>query len=130
MAGILDQVRALEGGTEFRLMGNRETRFSEGFLKQLMLARAYVKQPSMYLLDEPGAQLDRGGDTAFVKAIQAQKGKVTTVMVTSRPSHMHLCDRVVVLHRGQIVLEGPPQEVVPAILRQSNRPEPAMKAAG
>ncbi len=130
MAGILDQVKALEGGVEFRLMGNRETRFSEGFLKQLMLARAYVKQPSMYLLDEPGAQLDRAGDTALVKAIQEQKGKVTTVMATSRPSHMHLCDRVVVLHRGQIVLEGPPEEVVPAILRQSNKPEPALKAAG
>ncbi|MCP5083943.1 MAG: ATP-binding cassette domain-containing protein [Alphaproteobacteria bacterium] len=130
MAGMLDQVKALDGGIEFRMMGSRETRFSEGFLKQLMLARAYVKRPSMYLLDEPGAQLDLAGDEAFVSAIKQQKGKATTVMATSRPSHMHLADRVFVLDRGQIVLEGPPAEVVPLILQQSNKPEPGLRVAG
>ncbi len=130
VTGILDQVKALDGGANFRLMGNRETQFSEGFLKQLMLARAFVKQPSMYLLDEPGAQLDLAGDKAFVKAMQRQKGKATTVMATSRPSHMRLADRVIVLERGRIVLEGTPDEVVPQILNQTQTSQPGLKAAG
>ena len=129
-AGLLDQVQALEGGTGFRLMGSRESRFSEGFLKQLMLARAYVKFPSLYLLDEPGAQLDVAGDQALVKAIEEQKGKVTTIMATSRPSHMRLADRVIVLDRGQIVLQGPPDEVVPLVLKPANNPNLALKVAG
>lgn len=130
MTGILDQVNALEGGVNFRLMGNRETQFSEGFLKQLMLARAFVKKPSIFLLDEPGAQLDLAGDQAFVKALQGQKGKATTIMATSRPSHMRLADRVIVLDRGRIVLQGPPDEVVPRLLNQTKEQEPELKAAG
>ncbi len=130
MTGILDQVNELEDGVNFRLMGNRETQFSEGFLKQLMLTRAFVKQPSLFLLDEPGAQLDLAGDEAFVKALRRQKGKATTVMVTSRPSHMRLADRVIVLERGRIVLQGPPDEVVPRLLNQTKAPESNLKAAG
>ncbi|MEM1201099.1 MAG: ATP-binding cassette domain-containing protein, partial [Pseudomonadota bacterium] len=128
--GALDQVSELEGGVNFRLMGNRETQFSEGFLKQLMLARAFVKQPSIFLLDEPGAQLDLAGDKAFVNALQRQKGKATTIMATSRPSHMRLADRVIVLDRGRIVLQGSPDEVVPQLLKQTNRPDAKLKAAG
>lgn len=130
MAGALDQVRALDGGLEFRLQGSRETRFSEGFLKQLMLARAFVKKAPIYLFDEPGAQLDVAGDEALVNTMRAQKGKATIVMVTHRPSHMHLADRVVVLHQGQIAVDGPPEQVVPMILQQGKKTEFNQRAAG
>lgn len=130
MAGVLDQVKDLEGGIEFRLQGSRETRFSEGFLKQLMLARAFVKKAPIYLFDEPGAQLDVASDEALVNTMREQKGKATIVMVTHRPSHMYLADRVVVLHRGQIAVDGPPEDVVPMILKKGKKPQTRNKSVG
>lgn len=120
-AGILQAVRELEGGLEFRLKGTRENRFSTGFMKQLMLARAYVKNSKILLLDEPGAQLDNAADKILVETLEKEKGNSTIVMVTHRPSHMYLADRVVVLHHGQIVADGPPDKIVPAILAQGKK---------
>ena len=129
-AGVLDQVMELEDGLEFRLRGNRETRFSNGFLKQLMLARAFVKNAPIYLLDEPGAQLDYAADKALMDTLRQQKGKTTTVMVTHRPSHMYLADRVVVVNYGQVVADGPPEKVVPLVLAQGQNAPSKQAAAG
>ena len=123
MAGILETVNELEGGQEFRLQGRRESRFSDGFMRQLMLARAFVKKASIYLMDEPGAQLDVAGDEALVDTLKSIKGKSTVVMVTHRPSHMYLADRVVVMHRGQVAMQGPPEEIVPLILKPKASPD-------
>ncbi len=113
--GALETVKRLENGIDFRLHGSRETRFPEAFLKQLMLARAFVKDAAIYLLDEPGTQLDLAGDKALVETLRAEKGKSTTLIVTHRPSHMELADRVIVMHQGRAVAEGPPEEIVPLI---------------
>jgi ABC-type multidrug transport system fused ATPase/permease subunit len=45
-------------------------------------------------------------------------GHATVLLVTHRPSHMRCADRVVVLDRGQIAADGPPDEIVPVILAQ------------
>ena len=129
-AGALETVNSLDGGIEFRLNGNRESRFSEGFLKQLMLARAFVKKASIYLLDEPGAQLDVAGDEALVNTLRQEKEQSTIIMVTHRPSHMQLADRVVVLHRGQIAVDGPPEKIVPMILKTGKNAEYGLRQAG
>ena len=129
-AGVLDQVMELDGGLEFRLQGNRESRFSGGFLKQLMLARTFVKDAPIYLLDEPGAQLDMAADEKLMKTLLAEKGKSTILMVTHRPSHMRIADRVVVLHYGQIVADGPPEKIVPMILAQGNKAPAKASTAG
>jgi len=128
-AGVLNKVMELDGGLEFRLQGNRETRFSDGFLKQLMLARTFVKEAPIYLLDEPGAQLDNAADEKLMETLLAEKGKSTILMVTHRPSHMRLADRVVVLNYGQIVADGPPEKIVPMILAQGNK-VPGKQSAG
>ena len=117
-AGALETVKTLPGGIEYRLHGRRETGFSNTFLKQLMLARAFVKKAPIYLLDEPGSHLDMAGDEALMEALRKMKGKSTIIMVTHRPSHMYLADRVVVLHQGQLVADAPPKEIVPVILSQ------------
>ncbi len=115
-AGILKTVLALENGLEFRLHGNRESRFSTSFMKQLMLARAYIKNARINLLDEPGAQLDNAADEILVNTLREEKGKSTILMISHRPSHMYLADRVIVLRSGRIVADGPPEKIVPAIL--------------
>jgi ABC-type multidrug transport system fused ATPase/permease subunit len=48
-------------------------------------------------------------------------GRATVLLVTHRPSHMRCADRVVVLNRGQIAADGPPDEIVPALLAQMQK---------
>lgn len=118
--GILREIDALENGVDTELLGNDEHRFGDGFLRQIVLARAFLKPSQLYLLDEPASELDHAGDLNLMKVLQEIKGKATVLMTTHRPSHMKLADRVVLLRGGLVVASGPPDEVVPLVLNQGN----------
>lgn len=117
--GILREIDALPKGLDTDLLGNGEHR-SDGFLRQIVLARAFLKRSQLYLLDEPASELDHAGDLNLMKVLQDIKGKSTILMTTHRPSHMKLADRVVLLRGGLVVASGPPAEIVPLVLNQGN----------
>ncbi|GBE42659.1 toxin RTX-I translocation ATP-binding protein [bacterium BMS3Bbin10] len=117
-AGASDFVKSLPEGLDTRIRTVDQRAWTDGRLQQLILARAYVKDCPIYLLDDPGSRLDRAGDEAFIRKIKSLSGRATVLLVTHRPSHMRCADRVVVLDRGQIAADGPPDEVVPALLAQ------------
>jgi ATP-binding cassette subfamily C protein/ATP-binding cassette subfamily C protein LapB len=77
-----------------------------------MLARAWVRRAPVYLLDNPGQNLDRAGDEALVRKLASLKGSATVLFTTYRPSHMRLADRLVVLEQGQVAAEGAPDAVL------------------
>ena len=114
-AMILEEILALPGGFETRLTDRLQRQLSNGFKQGLMLARAYVKDSLIYLLDEPGNHLDEGGDRALMDQLETLRGHATVFIVTHRPSHLRMADRVVVMEAGRIVLNGPPGEVLPQL---------------
>lgn len=114
-AMILDEILALPDGFETRLTDRLQRQLSNGFKQGLMLARAYVKNAPIYLLDEPAAHLDGDGDRALMRKLEALRGRSTVFIVTHRPSHLRLADRVVVMDAGRILLNGPPGEVLPQL---------------
>jgi len=114
-AGLEDFSDILPDGLETRLNNEFQRRMPEGFKQRLMLARAYIKNPRIYLLDEPASGLDDAGDAALRKKLTSLRGHATVVMVTQRPSHMRLADRVVYLDQGQIVHDGKPEQILPLI---------------
>ena len=70
------------------------------------------------VLDEPDANLDAGGEAALVKVLRALRDqRVTTVVITHRPSLVSHVDKILVLHTGRIHQFGPASQV-----RQSLRP--------
>ena len=117
-AGVADFIKSLPKGLDTRIRTVDQRTWSDGVLQQLVLARAYVKDCPIYLLDDPGSRLDQAGDAAFIEKIKSLSGRATVLLVTHRPSHMRCADRVVVLNRGQIVADGSPDEIVPALLAQ------------
>ena len=50
-------------------------------------------------------------DTAFIRQLERLRGNTTVLLVTHRPSHMRVCDRLIVLDGGAIAFEGTPDEV-------------------
>ncbi|MFY0609938.1 MAG: ATP-binding cassette domain-containing protein [Hyphomicrobiaceae bacterium] len=119
--GVLSDIDALREGINTKLVGNDEHRFADGFLRQIVLARAFLKPSPLYLLDEPASELDDAGDRNLMKALGDLKGKATVLMSTHRPSHMKLADRVVLLKNGIVVASGPPDEIVPLVFNNGNK---------
>ena len=116
-AGLMGDILALPDGLETRITDQLQSQLPSGFKQRLMLARAFVKQVSIYLLDEPGANLDEEGDAALMRKLQDLRGRATVILTTHRPSHMRLADRVAYLRGGRLLGAGPPDEMLPKILK-------------
>ncbi|MBS2036003.1 ABC transporter ATP-binding protein [bacterium] len=100
-----------------------ESRFSAlsgGQRQRLGLALALVGDPAALVLDEPTANLDSQGRRELHHLIRASRDEGRAVLLTTHflEEAESLCDRVAILHRGRLVAEGAPAELV----ARSNRP--------
>ena len=102
----------LKEGLDQRLTAADLERFPDALKQRLALARCFIKNAPIFLLDNPAAGLDATSETCLVNKFAALKGRSTVVFTTFRPSHMRLADRLIVLRDGQVVLDGPPELVL------------------
>jgi ATP-binding cassette, subfamily C, bacterial LapB len=114
--GVLLPNPALPDGLGTRISGSGARALPHGLLCRLSIARALVKQPPILLFDDPGHGLDRAGDAALMAHLHVLRQRSTVLLVTARPSHMRLADRVIEMRGGVISAEGPPETIVPRIL--------------
>ncbi len=110
-AGMLGDIDALPQRFETSIGDHSAQSMPSGFIQRLSLARAYLKNAPVMLFDEPTTALDDKGDTAFIRQLKQLRGHTTVLLVTHRPSHMRVCDRLIVLDGGAIAFEGTPDEV-------------------
>jgi ATP-binding cassette, subfamily C, bacterial LapB len=86
---------------------------SGGQSQAVGLARALLGHPDLILLDEPTASMDQALETETVRHILASlRPGQTLVCVTHKPVVLQAMDRLVVIDRGRIVLDGPRGEVL------------------
>ena len=85
-----------------------------GGQKQLLgLARAFYGGPAFVVLDEPNASLDSEGEQILFRTLNAaRQHRISTVVVTQRPSLLAHVDKVLVLKNGVVDAYGPPAEVM------------------
>lgn len=112
MAAVHEAILNLQNGYETRLTEAVVAELPEGFKQKLSLTRAYLRKPTILLLDEPGQMLDERGDTAFLAAIQKLRGSTTIIVVSHRPSHMRVADHLMVLEKGRIRYFGKPADAL------------------
>lgn len=82
--------------------------YSKGMLQRLGLAQAIVHDPPLLILDEPTAGLDPVGAEALAEQIRALRSAGKTIILCSHLLEQveRLCDRLAIMHRGQVLLEG------------------------
>ena len=87
---------------------------SGGMKRRLVLARALLNEPRVLMLDEPTTGLDPQARHAIWTRIRSLRARGTTVLLTTHymEEASQLCDRVVVMDEGKILLEGAPQALV------------------
>ena len=89
--------------------------------KRLEVAKVLACNPKLILLDEVMAGLTPSEHNEMIDAVRnIQTSGVTVVIIEHvMPVIMNLCDRIYVLHHGELICEGPPQTVVhdPEVVR-------------
>ena len=91
---------------------NNGIELSGGEWQKIALARAYMKEAQLLILDEPTAALDaRAEYTVFQRFAELTKGK-TAVLISHRFSTVRMADRILVLDKGQIIEIGSHEELI------------------
>ena len=129
LVGLDEFVRTLPHGYDL-VVGEGGERVSGGQRQAVALARAFVREPAIALLDEPTSAMDQGTEELIKHRLaHALQGK-SLVLITHRPSLLSLVDRLIVLDRGKIIADGPRDQVMKAMmqgqLRAVPNPSPAV----
>ncbi|MCM9080551.1 MULTISPECIES: thiol reductant ABC exporter subunit CydD [Streptomyces] len=111
-AGAWEFVTALPRGVETPL-GEGGVGLSAGQRQRLALARAFLADRPVLLLDEPTAALDGETEAGIVDAVRRLSAGRTVLLVVHRPALLAVADRVVEMAAGA-GLEGQPAEGTPA----------------
>lgn len=106
-----DFVEALPDGLA-TLVGDRGVRLSGGQRQRIAIARAFLKDAPILLLDEATAALDSESEEAVREALNRLMQGRTVIAIAHRLTTVRNFDRVVVLRNGQIIQDGPPDHLM------------------
>jgi ATP-binding cassette, subfamily B, bacterial PglK len=88
------------------LVGERGVRLSGGQRQRIGIARALYHDPAVLVLDEATSSLDTATEHDVMQAVNALRGRKTTIVVAHRLSTVEHCDRLYRLERGHITGQG------------------------
>lgn len=112
-ARILDEVLGLPDGFD-TVVGERGVQLSGGQRQRVSLARAFVSNPRVLVLDDPLSAVDARTERAILEAIERQKAQRGLILITHRVAAASRCDSIIVLDRGRVVERGTHGELVAA----------------
>jgi lipooligosaccharide transport system ATP-binding protein len=92
----------------------RIDRLSGGMKRRLLIARSLVNEPEVLILDEPTTGLDPQARHLVWQKLRSLKRQGVTLLLTTHymDEAAQLCDRLVIMHEGRILIEGSPRDLV------------------
>lgn len=87
---------------------------SGGMKRRLVIARSLVHEPRILVLDEPTTGLDPQARHLVWQKLRLLKARGVTMLLTTHymDEAAHLCDRLVIMHRGKVLTEGNPHALI------------------
>jgi thiol reductant ABC exporter CydC subunit len=95
-------------------LGEQGLRLSAGERQRLALARCFLRDAPLLLLDEPTAHLDALTERDVMDAVLAERHARATLLLTHRLAGLEAADEILVLDRGRVVERGPWSSLVAA----------------
>lgn len=109
-AQLREWVEGLDRGLDTHV-GERGVGLSGGQLQRLALARAFLRDPDVLVLDEATSELDSATEAAVLDEVLAQRGRRTLIVVAHRMETIVSADLIVVLEGGRLVESGTHEEL-------------------
>jgi ATP-binding cassette subfamily B protein len=111
IAARCDFVEVLPEGLD-TMVGDRGVKLSGGQRQRIAIARAFLKDAPILLLDEATAALDSESEEAIREALARLMRGRTVIAIAHRLATLRNFDRVVVLKAGKIIEDGPPDRLM------------------
>lgn len=93
-------------------VGERGVTLSGGQKQRISIARAFIKQPDMIVLDDCLSAVDSSTEQQIISYLNASLKDKTAIMITHRLNILADFDRIIVLDDGKIVEEGTHQDLI------------------
>ncbi|EKD77630.1 MAG: hypothetical protein ACD_42C00260G0002 [uncultured bacterium] len=110
-ANLLRDIEALPEGFDTRIKDYGDKKLGTSFCQKINLARAYLRNASILILDEPMTALDVKSADTLLNFLKEIKGKKTIVVITHQRAYVQLADLIMVLLDGKQVMQGPVDQV-------------------
>ena len=117
LSAALEFIQAHPSGFGAKV-GERGMNLSGGQRQSIALARAFLQDPDVLVLDEPTSNVDNGTEQTIKERLRKILPGKTLVLITHRMSLIDLVDRLIVVDNGQVLADGP-RETVLAQLAQN-----------
>jgi ABC-type multidrug transport system fused ATPase/permease subunit len=92
-------------------VGERGVRLSGGQKQRISIARAFLANPRVLLLDEPTSSVEPESEAAIIAALKRLMNGRTTVLTSHRPSLVNAAELVYVIENGSVTASGTPAEL-------------------
>ncbi len=109
--GVHEMIESLPSGYDTRV-SYRGSRLSAGEKQLVSLARAFVADPPVLILDEATSSLDPGTEALVEEAIRRALAGRTSVVIAHRLSTAEQAERVLVVDEGRVIEDGSHEELV------------------
>ena len=113
LSGVHDMIMKMPDGYDTllgRFFGVHT--LSGGQWQQIAIARAFARNASLLILDEPSSNLDAKTEYKLFSRFRALAANRTTILISHRFSTVSIADRIVVLDKGRIIEQGTHHELV------------------
>jgi ATP-binding cassette subfamily B protein len=133
-AQIAPEIEALPDGYD-TVVGERGVQLSGGQKQRIALARAFLDEPRVLVLDDPLSAVDSRTERAILDVIEEERERRSVLLITHRVAAAARCDSVLVLDRGRVVEQGTHEELIRrgglyAAFAEEQRVESELEALG
>lgn len=92
----------------------RAVDLSGGMIRRLVIARALLNRPELLILDEPTTGLDPQSRHQVWERLEGLRADGLSILLTTHymDEAAHLCDRLIIMDRGRLVVEGKPPDLI------------------
>ncbi|MEI3613883.1 ABC transporter ATP-binding protein [Pseudogracilibacillus sp. SO30301A] len=110
-ANAYEFIKDLENGFD-TYMSESGSSISGGQKQRIMIARAFLRDTPIIVMDEPTSSLDNASDQLIQKAIMSMQGKKTIIIVAHKLQTIMNADRIIVMSDGTIIESGTQKDLL------------------